>query len=49
MSAANGNRHPPDPNSKRVAAERAKMERFNRHAFVKSKVAQAVRFGFAKR
>ena len=44
MDAANRDGHPPDPHRKWIASKGPEVERLNRHAGVKTKVAQAACF-----
>ena len=43
MLAANCDGHPPDAHRKRVASERAEMERLDRHTLIEAEVAQPAR------
>ena len=49
VGAADRDGHPPDPDGQRILAERPKVERLDRDAFVEPEMAQAAGFGFTER
>lgn len=49
MRAANRNRHPADPDCKRIAAKRTEVKCFDPDAFVKSKMTKPARVGIAEK
>ena len=48
MGAANGDGHPPDSHRKRIASERAEVQRLDGHALIEAEVAEAASLSASK-